>query len=351
MRLETTGLRLISGGNGGNAHRRSDTNKCLRQHLVLRFLLTVGLAIGVSLSIAPIASAQAQGEVSQRSKDQAREHATKGIELFHKGRFADALDSLRRAESLYPAPTHRVYLARCLAGLGRLVEAKQLYVRIRAEPRTPDLPPAVLEAYVAAEGELIALGRRIATANITVMGAEGDAELSVDGKVQQLPRGPIEIDPGSHVVTVTESGRRAEHRFTVAEGATVDVRLELETTVEQDAPGSLLPAAITFGIGGVATVVGAVTGGVSFAKVDDLKDRCVDGHCPASDREEADVAGALGTASTVSFAVAGAAVATGIILAIVRPGGGADATSTTTTAQPNVVPILGAGYVGVAGTF
>jgi hypothetical protein len=79
---------------------------------------------------------------------------------------------------------------------------------------------------------------------------------------------------------------------------------------------------------------------VAFQKVSDVKDRCLDNHCLAEDEAEIDTAKTLETTSTVCFAVGGAAAAVGIVLLIVRPGGGSQ------TALR-----IGPTSIGIAGSF
>src|ERR1700759_5347182 len=67
------------------------------------------------------------GAQSAADKATAREAATQGIGLYRAGKYADALDRLKRAQALYDAPVHLLYIARCQAKLGQLVEAAENY--------------------------------------------------------------------------------------------------------------------------------------------------------------------------------------------------------------------------------
>jgi hypothetical protein len=66
-----------------------------------------------------------------------------------------------------------------------------------------------------------------------------------------------------------------------------------------------------FGLG-----LGGVTGGLSLAKVADIKSRCVAGHCPPEDLGNGDSARMLGTISTVGLVAGGVLAATGVVLAL-----------------------------------
>jgi hypothetical protein len=97
-------------------------------------------------------------------------------------------------------------------------------------------------------------------------------------------------------------------------------RREPEATAKapEHAPSLLLPTCIALGAGSVALVTGAITGGVSLRQADDVKSRCVSGHCPPSDQATAAAAGHLADASTGLFVAGGVATATGVLLAVLH---------------------------------
>src|ERR1700743_1878747 len=75
-----------------------------------------------ALLVSPGARAQ-----SAADKATAREAATEGIGLYRAGKYAQALDRLKRAQALYDAPVHLLYIARAEEKLGQLVEAPETY--------------------------------------------------------------------------------------------------------------------------------------------------------------------------------------------------------------------------------
>lgn len=300
-----------------------------------------------------LATAPAQ---AQDAKEAARELATRGIELYHQGDAETAYERIREAEALFPAVTHRVYLARCLTAMGRLVEAKALYAAIVAEARPADLPEVAVEAYATAATELEAVSQRVPRVRLSIAGAKPES-VTIDGRAIAPDRlgEPIEIDPGAHRVVAQAAGGPAQVKELVAaEGEVSEVAFtfepsrapippELPGEEPRDPEGSLVPAYAVFGVGAAALVVGGVTGGISLAKVADIKEGCRDEHCLRDDADEGALASRLGTTSTVSFVVAGAAVAAGVVLVIVRPGGDASNVSLT--------PLIGPGFVGLRGAF
>lgn len=296
-----------------------------------------------ALVVILVASLVASSALGDDARDRARELATSGIELYHQERPDLAYERLTEAETLFPAVTHRVYLARCLVAMGRLVEAKASYEAIAAEPRPSDLSGPASEAYATAASELSALEPRIPRVRVIV---SGEGTVRIDGRPldRAALAAPIPVDPGAHRVAAGDPP--VERVFTIAEGELREIALSLPAITPDREPtpsreGSLVPAAIAFGVGGAALVLGAVTGGISLAKVADIETRCVDRRCPPEDEEEAMLARRLGTTSTVAFAVGGAAVATGVVLAILKPGGDRSA----------LTPIVGPGFAGLRGRF
>src|SRR5688572_19890431 len=105
---------------------------------VLCARLTLGIATlsGVLLTPGPVLAQSASDKAT------ARKLATVGIKLYQEQKFEEALDKLRRAQELYDAPVHVLYMARCQVKLGKLVEGAESYrrlVRTELEPNAPDV--------------------------------------------------------------------------------------------------------------------------------------------------------------------------------------------------------------------
>ena len=113
------------------------------------------------------------------------------------------------------------------------------------------------------------------------------------------------------------------------------------------AEGSIVPAVIAFSVGGIGAVVGSVTGILSLNRVADLDAKCPSKQgCTDADGDLAADARELGSISTVSFIVAGAGVATGVVLLLVRPG-----RATAPTVPPAVSLDFGPGTLRLKGSF
>lgn len=296
--------------------------------------------VAVALGLAPRAAA-AQPSAQATAKPLAEQ----GIELYHAGSYAEALQALERAEAAFSAPVHRVYMARANAKLGRLVEAKRLYDDALAEPPKPNENTALTAIREAARREVDALRVRIPSLRLAVSGVPRDSvRVRVDRR--SIPLGELErgvaVNPGEHTIAVTVEGRTARTRtVTLTEGSAERLEIVFDEPApvqpaaaapsaapdpgerpdpdERPDPGeaagpSRIPAAIAFGLGAVGLGVGAATGVITLNKVSDIKSRCVDGHCPPEDAANGDAAGTLAVVSTVSFVAGAVGVVTGVVL-------------------------------------
>lgn len=180
---------------------------------MLRDLRTLRPYFGVVLAAllftrAPLAAAQ-----TDEQRAGARALATDGATAFNEGRWKDAVDLFSRAESLVHAPPHLLFLARAQEKLGKLVQARENYLKIVKETLPANAPQAFHGARAAAEQELRAVEPRIATLTIQVQAPASAADLRVvvDGVV--IPAALVgvarPVDPGEHRIEVAATGYRA----------------------------------------------------------------------------------------------------------------------------------------------
>jgi hypothetical protein len=154
------------------------------------------LALAVLLA-APSARAQ---DYDQAAKDVARRYAEEGIAAHEHGDYPAAVQSFTKAYRVLGAPTVGIRLARSLAKLGRLIEARKVYEGVIATPVKKDDPPVFAQAVTDARAELAELGPRIPTLEITL--APGVSSPMLDGAAvapDALGK-PTPIDPGAHRV-------------------------------------------------------------------------------------------------------------------------------------------------------
>ncbi len=104
---------------------------------------------------------------------------------------------------------------------------------------------------------------------------------------------------------------------------------------------------VGFGVAGAALAVGTATGIASLLETSKLKDSCTDDVCLPEQQDDIDHAKALGHASTVSFILAGAGLATGLVTLFVVNNEPDDAVATIMPLRVNV----GFGAFSLTGKF
>src|SRR5690606_14276997 len=145
-----------------------------------------------------------------------------------------AVDELRRAQALYEAPTHLLYLGRASAQLGHLVEAAEYYRTLERMDLDEASSRLFRESQSAGAAELAELLPRIAQLSVNVFPAElEDLEVEVDGKPIRLAALYIEraSNPGRHLIEARAPGYQASTvEIDLAEGESraVDVVLDVD---------------------------------------------------------------------------------------------------------------------------
>ncbi|HEX4339263.1 MAG TPA: PEGA domain-containing protein [Polyangiaceae bacterium] len=177
---------------------------------------------------------------SAADKATAREAATQGIGLYRAGKFADALDRLKRAQALYDAPVHVLYIARAEDKLGQLVEAAENYRLLDRYALPSDAPAAWTAAVEDGRKELGTLEPRIPKVRIVTEPATvSGATLTIDGVPVSAAVVGIErpTNPGKHHIAISAPGYdSAEADAEVAEGQTKDIELRLDANGGTTAP-------------------------------------------------------------------------------------------------------------------
>jgi hypothetical protein len=309
----------------------------------------------------------------------ARAAATEAVHAFDEGRYADAADLCKRAESLMHAPTHLLLLARSQVRLGHLVAAQEAYFKIKSEELAHDAPKPFVKAQQAAADELAALAPRVPKLKITVEGAANPKEVSltIDGASfsAALIGLASPVDPGSHVIAGKTASARAEPvTVTIAEGSTQSVTLKFEaspTPVGESTGAQKLPegvpeapppakdsggvpvgAWVGFGVGAAGLLAGGVFVLLNRLDRTAANNDCNAIGCPESKRSDitsldnqANTAAAL---SWISLGVGVAGVGTGAVLYLTK---GKKASSDTPAAQ--LQPWVGpqGGGLGLTGVF
>jgi hypothetical protein len=169
----------------------------------------------------------------------ARAHFKKGIELYDKKHYAEALTAFQDAYREKPSAGIKQNIALSLKGLGRLAEAATAFDEALDEGKGTLKP----ETRAAMERELAELSKSVATVNLTVVTAAerpedrkpvDDVTISIlpaapaGAKAQPLPAGahrrPIRLMPGIYTFSAHAAGYAdpPEKKFALVSGAPVD---------------------------------------------------------------------------------------------------------------------------------
>lgn len=317
---------------------------------------------------------------TDEQKADARAAAEQGASAFQSGNYAEAADLFIRAESLYHAPPHLLFLARAQVKLGQLVKARENYRKVARETLAANAPAAFVNAQTDAKKELAELEPRIPMLKVVVKGADGkQVTVTVDGA--PIPAQMIgvarPVDPGEREVTASADGMNAaSKKITLAEGAKESIELELTpgagaeagaTPAEQGpsaaAAGSASVSAdggsagggdgmriasyAAFGVGVVGLGLGTLFALQSAGKRKDADALC-EGGCPVSKKSEIDdlydEAGQKQTLATVGFIAGGVGLAAGVTLFLLS---GKKQTKETA----GVTPWVGYQAAGLSGRF
>jgi hypothetical protein len=181
----------------------------------------------------------------------ARQHFKKGIELYDRKRFAEALEAFQEAYREKPSATIKQNIALSLKGLDRPAEAAAAFDEALEEGRTTLKP----ETARAIERELAELSKVVATMNFTVVGED---RRPVEGAVIVVTLEgdrPRELAPGAHHRPIrlmpglyTFSARALGHaepppkRLAIVSGAPVDATFVVTPLAPAAPAGSAGPA-------------------------------------------------------------------------------------------------------------
>jgi hypothetical protein len=290
-----------------------------------------------------------------------------GVLLADAGDCPQAIDKLRRAETLHHAPTTAARLGECEITVGRLVEGTERLYRVLREPLGDGASPAWVLAVARARDVLQQTLPRIPTIRVAVVAPAG-ARFAVTLDGEPLPEATLgsdrPADPRAHRVQVTADGfltATTEFSLTDGEAKRLSLRLEPDPNAKSmPSPQRSMPAhesalrsnggggfgpAIAVAVGaGVLGLAAGVGGGIYVAtRSDDLSKSCSSSKiCPDSKQSEISSAKTWATISTIGFAVAAGGLGTAAILLLAghKESGGPSATAE-----------IGPAYVGLSGRF
>ena len=290
--------------------------------------------------IALLAAPSARADATASERAMARRKMDDGYERRARGDLAGALADFVAADAIMHVSTAGLDVARTLADLGRLIEARARAVEVTHLPAIAREPLALRTARAQAASLVSNLELRIPRLRISV---DGDDSLpqrwTLDGRELSSAAlaGPILVDPGGHELRLDRGTEHFAFDIRVAEGEQRDVRapppevappVAARTAaaplplppVQLPAAGehktSTLPGRVMWGsflTAGAAVAVGTVTGALALNAAADGREGCVGGRCPPSTWGALDRARTLADVSTVSLLVGGLAFATGLV--------------------------------------
>jgi hypothetical protein len=313
-------------------------------------VLTVGLA-----AVSP-GTAHAE---SDRDRAAARSAADAGGDAYDQGQYERAIELFHRAEQLVHAPPHLLFMARSLMKLGRLVEARETYLKILHEQLPANAPNAFKSAHDQAEAEIGSVEKRIAYVTVTIHGRNASrAALTIDrADVPAAEQGiPLPLDPGSHVFSAhTDQTRSDEKVLQLGDGANKAVELILpevavntatgpsDPTISDRVPSSGIPpepvdrrsslsarrvvAYTALGVGAVGLGVGTYFAASSLNSRHKANQVFECNATPPCDGDQKRTvsrydhdANVSGNWAIVSYAIGAAAIGTSVVLLVTDPG-------------------------------
>jgi hypothetical protein len=328
----------------------------------------------------------------------ARDLATSGLDAFKAGNYDQALDNFTKAESLFHALPHLLFIARAQVKLGHYVKAREAYMKVVKEVLPANASQAAHDAQSSASSEVSNIEPKIGRVTINVEGKEKakDLVVTIDGApiASVLIGVPTAIDPGDHKIEGVATGLKGSAQVTVASGQRQDVALKLEADASAvppaaagvaaapgaetpppaaapTAPAEPPPAApgappadqgtshgtnglrigsyVAFGVGAVGLVGGTVFMLQSGSKFSDADKLCTlpNGACDLTVKDKVNSldsdAKSARTLGIVGFAVGAAGIGAGVTLLVLSLHHQANATT--------VSPWVGLNSAGVRGTF
>jgi hypothetical protein len=325
----------------------------------------------VALVTALAASAHAQ---TAADRETARALFDDGKRKRDSGNVAGALEAFKGADAIMHAPTTGLAVARSLAALGRIIEAREAAVAVEQLPAGPKESAAFADARKSANQLAAELAGRIPSLTIVIKGAPAGVEpaITVDGVAvpAAAAKAPRRLDPGTHVVVAAIKGGQVKGEITLNEHDEKSIDLDVTDLVApkqaakpeggerpaEGGKGSYSPLLwVGVGVAVVGAAAGTVTGLVSMGKTSDVESGCTASNkCPPATHDALDGARMFATISTVSFIVAGAGAGVAVVALAMgkKPSPEHAAKAKAPPAlSPRVSPWVGVGSAGVVGSF
>jgi hypothetical protein len=332
------------------------------------------LALGLLLGSAPAFAAGVDPAVATAvQREQAQALFAKGKKAYDENKLPEALEAFKSSIEIVQSPNTRLYVARTLREMGRLVEAYAELGRTMAEAKEHEHEDGRYgKAAQAAQAERAELGKKLGFVRLAITNASDDAKLTVGGA--EIVRAgwiePIPAMPGTvEIVLTSGSGAPVTKSATVVAGQTVDVTLE-STTHGDGTPPPPPPPTVPdetghgppwrpmwiagYGVGAFGLGMFAIAGAMSNGTYSDVKAACGNGPCPASQASLVERGQREQTIANVGLVIGliGVAAGTTFLVLDLTSKKGAAAPATPPPAGPPAAALrFGLASVELVGTF
>lgn len=324
-----------------------------------------------SLARGPVPASSAQHANAKK----AQELFVKGVGLFEKKKFADALEAFRASYAEVASPNSHLYIARCLAQTGDLKGAWAELGKVIDEAAERAKTEADYEqTRQEATKERDEISAKLAIVTIRIANADDATTVKLGGVV--IPReqwGSAIVAPTMGAADlVVESRAKGAFKLplTLTAGEKRDVAFDVltpppdavslappsaATTDVESAPtprsgstsGLRIASFVAGGVGVVGLVVFAIEGASASSTFSDLKSSCA-GPCPADDQSKIDSGKSAQHVANVGLVVGALGVATGVTLFVLSTRHHASAAAS----GPRITRVgVGPAALNVAGTF
>jgi hypothetical protein len=299
------------------------------------FMLTlsrglVGIAFSLALQLAPQRAWADNAGAAQVLYD-------RGVELMAAKNFDEACPKLEEVTKLVPEGIGAKFtLAQCYEAQGRLASAWLQFSFVAGHMGQPERAQLSAERVAALRPKLAVLTITVSPAVKTLPGLTITRGGTGVGPAQFNE--PIPVDRGTHVVSVTATGKKTwQQEIKVeADGQKVVVEIPaLEDAPEEPVPTPgtpppapavdakptwMIPVGFTVAGAGVAALgVGGVLGGLAMSKANEANDACPNGLCSAEGNTLANDAVLFADTATGLFIGGGLLAAGGALLLILAP--------------------------------
>lgn len=154
------------------------------------------------------APAMAQSPDGNGGREAARPIAAAAMAAYDARNYVAAITGFTQADSLYPTPQYKVYIARANKWLGKVASAARAYQAAASMQPTADSPRDFASVQATAASEFADIRLRIPIVAIQIVGvSSGEAHVTLDGEPipgHLLER--LEVDPGDHTIQASAPG-------------------------------------------------------------------------------------------------------------------------------------------------